>query len=196
MADPSLPHAPADARAPGPGGDPAGPRRHLRPLGWLTAAWLAAGIAAGIRLHRRGGTFGEAVPLADSVVGALLHAAPWAMAAAVAWIAAGRRPPRRGDVLPAVTVHVAVGFAVVGAVHLLQALLQATLVPAELVPVDPWTALPGEVVRRGPAALGVYLVLVGVAAVIRGGASAPGPDPPPGAEGQEGAGSGDEGPPP
>jgi hypothetical protein len=135
-------------------------RSWWRPLMWISVAWILAGTAAGVRLHVDGGVFGEAVALGPSVAGALLRALPWWGAALVAWWLSGRRPLPRGDLLPALTLHLAAGFAVVVGQQVALAALQSTLIPAELTPPDPWSRLQLELVRRGPMALGLYLVIL------------------------------------
>lgn len=154
------------------GADAAEPRAGKAFAAWLLAAWLCAGVASGIRLHQRGGVFGEAVPLADSVVASLLNALPWLAAAGVAWVMAGRLPLRRGALLAHLTLHLAAGFGVVAGQQVAMAVLRSTVIPGEFSPVDPWGQLPLDLVRWGPAALGVYCVLVGVSAWMRAGSEA------------------------
>ena len=135
----------------------------------LILAWLLAGVVAGVRLHLRGGVFGEAVPLALSVWAQLVNGAPWLMAGGVAWWAAGRWPVHRDEVLRPLTLHAWLGLAVVVLQQGVLALLRATLLPPGLGPLDPWAALPAELVVRGPAALAVYAVLVAGALIWRAG---------------------------
>lgn len=134
---------------------------------WLLGAWLVAGGVAGLRLHRAGGVFGEAVPLGDSVVASLVNGTPWLVSAGVAWFAAGRWPLRRGEILPAMTAHAAVGLVTVASQLVALAALRTWVLPAELTPPDPWGQLPLDLIRWGPVALGVYVVLTGVMLAMR-----------------------------
>lgn len=136
-------------------------------LAWLAAGWLLAGVTAGVRLHLAGGVFGERVPLGDSVVASLVNGAPWLFAAVVAWAAAAVLPVRRHDLLRPMTVHVAVGFAVVAGQQVLLMALRIWILPAELAPPDPVGQLVPDLVRWGPVALGVYAVLVGLTLWMR-----------------------------
>lgn len=147
----------------------------LRPILWFLTAWLLAGAAAGVRLHLNGGVFGEAVPLSTSVAGSLLNALPWLGAGIVAWVMSGRRPLVGDRLLPDATVQAAVAFAVVVGQHVVLAALQSTVIPGELTPPDPWRRLPMELVRRGPAALGVYAVILAGMLWLRHGAATEAP---------------------
>jgi hypothetical protein len=133
----------------------------------VLVAWLTAGIGTGTRLHRTGGVFGEAVPLGDSIVAQLAAGVPWLLAVAIAWWAAGRWPLRRDDVLRPFTIQAWVGLGVVAAQQVVLAALRATVVAPGLRPFDPWRAMVGEGVTRGPAALAVYGVIAVVAGALR-----------------------------
>lgn len=138
-------------------------RRHgdgARSVIAMLVAWLAAGVLAGVRLHRAGGTFGEQIPLITSIVVNLINAAPWLMAAMIAAWAARRWPFARGTRLPSLTWHLAIGIGVVVLQQLLLAALRATLVPPGLRPLDPWRQMGLDLVRWGPVALGVYAILL------------------------------------
>ena len=139
----------------------------------LLGTWLVVGLGTGVRLHRAGGVFGEAVPLGASIVAQLAAGVPWLLAAAVAWWAAGRWPVHRNDVLRPFTVQAWIGLGVVAAQQVVLAALRATVVAPVLRPFDPWGAMVGEGVTRGPAALAVYGGIAIAAGVLR--RSVPGP---------------------
>jgi hypothetical protein len=134
----------------------------------LVAIWAGAAFVAGARTHARGGVFGEAVGLVDAITAQLLYAAPWVVAAAVAWWAAGRWPVGRHDILRPLAVHGWIGLGVVAGQQVL-ATAVSTLLPIGLRPLDPWGRLPEHLTYRGPVALIVYLVLVASCVVIRKG---------------------------
>ncbi|MBT8338237.1 MAG: hypothetical protein KJO11_16740 [Gemmatimonadetes bacterium] len=133
----------------------------------LLAVWLVIGVGTGLRLHRAGGVFGEAVPLGGSIVAQLAAGVPWLIAAVVAWWAAGRWPVRRDEVLRPFTIQAWIGLGVVVGQQVALAALRATVVAPGLRPFDPWGAMVGEGVTRGPAALAVYGVIAVVAGVLR-----------------------------
>ena len=138
--------------------------------GWavLLVAWVAVGFGTGVRLHLSGGVFGEPVPLLDSLVAQLAAGLPWVFAVTVA-VWAGRRWPllREGDLLRAVTIQAWIGMGVVALQQVLLAGLRSTVVAPGLRPFQPWDALVGELVTRGPAALAVYAVIVVAVALSR-----------------------------
>lgn len=126
----------------------------------LILLWALAGTLAGVRLHLSGGVFGERIPLSTSVLASLIQALPWVASVPVALWAVRRWPLRRGNLLPALTHHLALGFGMVLAHHIGLALLRARVLPAEVTPVDPWSQLPLDLLRQGPATLMVYALLV------------------------------------
>ena len=142
----------------------------------LGGVWASAAVAAGVRLHARGGVFGEAVGLGASIGTQFVYTLPWILASAVAWWAAGRWPVTRSDLLRPITVHAWIGMGVVAAQQLLTTAL-STLLPMGLRPFDPWARLPEHLTYRGPPALLVYLIVVVSCLALRGG-SAPAQDAP------------------
>jgi hypothetical protein len=140
---------------------------NLRGASAALVVWLTVGVGTGYRLHRQGGIFGEAVPLADSIVAQLAAGVPWLLAVAVAWWAAGRWPISRHDILRPLTIQAWIGLAVVAGQQVVLAALRTVVVAPGLRPFDPWAALPAEWVTRGPAALAVYATLAAIAGVWR-----------------------------
>lgn len=160
--------------------------RPFAPVVGLVAAWLLAGSLAGLRLHLDGGVFGERLALSTSLRASLGHAAPWLLAVWVAVTAARRWPLRGEQRLRDLTMHAAVALSVVVLLHLLVAVLRASVLPAAVTPVDPWAQFPLDLIRQGPVTLGVYGMLVVAAFVWR---SSEGSGSSEGSESSEGSGS-------
>jgi hypothetical protein len=140
--------------------------RRTKAIILLGGGWASAAILTGVRLHARGGVFGDAVGLWPSIGAQLLHGAPWVLVSAVAWWAAGRWPVTRSDVLRPITLHAWIGMGAVAVQQLLATAL-STLLPMGLRPLDPWARLPEYLTYRGPVALAVYLIIAASCVALR-----------------------------
>lgn len=139
-----------------------------RALVLVGGVWLGAAVIVAVRLRARGGVFGEAVGLGESIAAQAVLGLPWVLAGAIAWWAAGRWPLTRDEMLRPITIQCWIGLLVVVGQQILSTGLSA-LLPLGQRPLDPWSRLPEHLTYRGPAALVVYLVVAAACLALRSG---------------------------
>lgn len=141
------------------------PRIRWRGALAFASAWIAVALISAVRIHLAGGSGEAPLPFPLLVRLQLVNASPWIPATLLALWAAARWPLTRGEILRPLTIHLALGLAVVVTMNLLLAWLRAMAAPPGLFPPDLLVSARTELLDRGHLALAVYLTLTGGAMV-------------------------------